>query len=116
MLSYVEFATDFENDAHQRFWTYIESVAIGNSLPAKKYNGTGTNDDRWGELLRGDISAFLCQLPDDKEADAENVGTKKKKTYKPDLYRCDWVNLFNTNSIEECRGKELKQYLRSIRA
>jgi ATP-dependent DNA helicase 2 subunit 1 len=112
-LSDVEFGTDFENICLKRFWTYIEEAALGTTLPPKDCCDTEIDDDRLREILGEHISGFLSELPDD-EKEARGTGTtRKRKVIAEDETGCDWVQLYTTDSLSECKVDELKNYLRS---
>lgn len=115
-LSSVEFGANFENAALKRFWTYIESVALGTNLQDREHYDTDIDDDRLRAMLGENIAGFLNELPDDMMESREKVGSRKRKVLEADESGCDWVQLYTTNSLPECKVDELKQYLRSVGA
>ena len=115
-LAHVEFGNSFENALLKRFWTYIESVALGTAYPAKESCDTEIDEERLRDLLGKKIGNFLHELPVDKEGEKCNEGTRKRKPLSLDMSGCDWVNLYTTNSLAVCKVDDLKQYLRAIGA
>lgn len=115
-LAHLEFGNTFENAHLKRFWTYIESVALGTACPVKESCDTEIDEESLRELLGKKIGNFLRELPIDKEEEKFNGGPQKRKPLSLDMSGCDWVNLYTTNSLSVCKVDELKQYLRAIGA
>lgn len=116
-LSDVQFWTDFENMCLKRFWTYIEEAALGVISPHQEFLcGTEIDDDQLREILGEQISAFISELPCDENEEKETGTTRKRKVTAEDESGCDWVQLYTTDSLSECKVDELKHYLRSMGA
>jgi ATP-dependent DNA helicase 2 subunit 1 len=66
-LEGIELGINFENAAIEKFWRYIEAVALETTIPAKEQHETELNDDEVLKVAGAQIEAFRDSLPSDVE-------------------------------------------------
>jgi ATP-dependent DNA helicase 2 subunit 1 len=110
MLFDKEFELDYlKNDSLAHFWNYIESIALETTLPAPE-ESLNVSDEEVREAAGKEIDAFYASLPDDIE---KPKAVKKRKLVQDDS-GCEWLDLYQTDSLSDCNIDDLKKYLRSV--
>lgn len=118
-LEGIEVGVNFENAAIEKFWSYIEAVALETTIPAKEQHETELNEQEVLNVAGAQIEAFRDSLPDDVKVEKKSMGQpRKRKTAElvADESGLDWVQLYSTDSIPDCKVDDLKSYLKSVGA
>lgn len=110
-LEGIELGINFENAAIEKFWRYIEAVALETTTPAKEQHETELNDKEILNVAGAQIDSFRDSLPPDVEI--EKPKGKRKAAGESDV---DWFQLYSTDSISLCKVDDLKLYLKSTGA
>lgn len=116
-LENVEIGLNFENAALERFWKYVEAVALEMSIPEQEQYETELNEEEVIQAAGHQIASFRDCLPKDIKNENEETEAKgcKRKLISDDS-GIDWAQLYKTNALSECKVNELKSYLRSVGA
>lgn len=114
-LEGVEIGTNFDNAAIDRFWTYLEAVALETTIPPKQDYETELNEEAVLQVAGAQIAAFRDLLPVDVKQEGKQP-RKRKATLAADESGIDWVEVYKTNALFDCTIDHLKSYLRSIGA
>ena len=111
-ISSAEIGEDFENAALTEFYSYLKSVAFDTAKEENNYD-TILNKDAILKVAGKEIEAFRSGLPVDIE---RPKATSRKRTKKlvPDDSGIDWIELYGTNEIGNCKVDQLKKFLRSV--
>ena len=110
-LEGIELGINFENAAIEKFWGYIEAVALETTIPRKEHYETELNYEEVLNVAGAQIEAFRDSLPPDVEI--EKPKGKRKATGESDF---DWLQLYYSDSISGCKVDDLRCYLKSIGA
>jgi ATP-dependent DNA helicase 2 subunit 1 len=118
-LDDIEIGVNFENAAIQRFWNYIEAVALETTIPTKEQFETELNEEEVMKVAGAQIKAFRDSLPEDvKVVKKSRAAPRKRKAAEavPDESGVDWAHLYTADSLDSCKVDALKSYLRSVGA
>jgi ATP-dependent DNA helicase 2 subunit 1 len=102
---------EFENTALQKFYNYLESVAL--EMPAKDVHDPYANISL-PEGVEEEIQRFASFLPEDVKPLKVKTESKKRKNVQEDTSGIDWHDRFETGTIGKCKNGELQSFLRSI--
>ncbi len=115
----IEFGTNFENASIAKFWRYVEAVALETTIPAKEQHETELNELEVLNAAGAQVEAFRDSLPQDvrMEKKAKERPLKRKiADVVEDESGVDWVRLYRSDSISNCKVDDLKSYLKSVGA
>jgi len=116
-LENLEIGQNFENAALERFWRYVEAVALEMSIPEQERYETELNEEEVIKAAGNQIASFRDFLPKDiKKENEKTDGTGCKRKFISDESGLDWDHLYRTNTLSECKVSDLKSYLRSVGA
>jgi hypothetical protein len=109
-----EIGDDFDNAVLERFFNYVEDIAMGlNPRDRKKVKfDTEIDEKEILDVAQSEIEKFKALLPDDVKKRA----VEKKRKLIPDDSGLDWEQLIRDNEVDSCTMANLKSYLRSVGA
>lgn len=103
---------DLENAALQRFFDYIEAIAMEDPFfEARTDFDTEVPDDAVLKAAGKQIEQFKVLLPDDVE---KLKATGRKRKVMKDDSGINWIELYHEGELDSCKLPELKKYLRSV--
>ena len=107
-----DFLHAFENPALEKFWNYIDSIAL--DVPHQQYceenDVTKMRVDDIIEAAGMHIDEFMALLPEDEVLKPK----KRKAELPPDDTGIDWFEEYKNDNLESFKINELKSYLRSF--
>jgi ATP-dependent DNA helicase 2 subunit 1 len=122
-LQNVEIGVNFVNASIEKFWSYIEAVALETSLPEPEQYEVELNEEEVLKAAGPQIDAFRDALPEDvptkkssSSSSSRSTQPRKRKALVVDESGQDWRYLYTTGSIDSCSMDDLKSYLRSVGA
>jgi ATP-dependent DNA helicase 2 subunit 1 len=108
----IQLGEDLENAALQRFFDYIEAIAMEDPFfEARTDFDTEVPDEDVLKAAGKQIDQFKVLLPDD--VDKPKAAGRKRKIVEDDS-GINWVELYQEGELDSCKLPELKKYLRSI--
>ncbi|CAJ1954274.1 unnamed protein product [Cylindrotheca closterium] len=108
----IQLGEDLENAALQKFFDYIEAIAMEDPFfEARTEFDTEVPDEDVLKAAGTQIERFKILLPDD--AEKPKVAGRKRKMVEDDS-GINWVELYEEGALDSCKLPELKKYLRSI--
>ena len=118
-LENVELGVNFENASIAKFWRYVEAVALETTIPSKEEHETELNESEVVNAAGAQIEAFRNSLPPDVKLERkakERPPKRKAVELVEDESGLDWVHLYSSDSIADCKVDDLKSYLKSVGA
>jgi len=98
-----ELGYDFQNPAVEKYWDYVESIALEDGVKAGRKFDTEMSEEDILELAGDEIEKFSALLPEDIVAEKK----RKAKILEVDDTGIDW----ETVDLSKCRVPELKKKL-----
>ena len=104
-----EIGEDFENPAVEKYWDYMEVVALGEGLKVGRSFDTDLNESIIMQKAGDEIEQFGSLLPDDVAVEKK----RKAKALENDDTGIDWIALWREEGLSRCKVPELKMFLGS---
>ena len=111
ILDQRELGEDFDNADLEKFFNYVEAIALQDMFFKEEGNyDTEVSDDIILQAVEEEIKEFKKWLPEDVEK-AKAAGRKRKIV--DDDSGLDWECLYMNDELKSCKVDELKKYIRS---
>ena len=105
----VEIGENFENARLDKFWDYVEHVALAQQLSGHRDYDTILDKDEISKLVGAEAAAFEASLPADIEK------SPKKRKIVPDANGdLDWAMIYREGRLDDCRNADLQKKLSSL--
>lgn len=104
-----EIGEDFENPAVEKYWDYIEALALEEGTKAGRSFDTELNESIIMKRAGGEIEQFCSLLPDNAAVEKK----RKAKVLENDDTGIDWVSLWRNEGLSQCKVPQLKTFLGS---
>ena len=104
-----EIGEDFENPAVEKYWDYIEALALEEGKKAGRTFDTELDESIVLKRAGSEIERFSFLLPDDVALEKK----RKAKVLENDNTGIDWVALWHDDGLSQCKVPQLKTFLGS---
>lgn len=109
----VRIGENFENADLTMFWDYVEHVALGLPIPAKRDDYEIIPDEASiSKLVEKEVEQVVSLLPEDLKAEK----ISKKRTIIQDDSGFDWETIYLRGDLAKCRNEDLQNKLKSLGA
>lgn len=110
---HIELGEDLENAALQKFFDYIEAIAMEDPFfEARTDFDTEIPDEAVLKATGDQIEQFQSLLPPDDVEKPKAAGRKRKVA--EDDSGINWIEMYQEGELDSCKVAELKKYLRSV--
>jgi len=102
-----ELGEDFENPAVEKYWDYVESVALEDGMKAGRKFDTEMDEEVVLKHAGAEIEMVAALLPEDIKEEKK----RKAKAMEPDDSGIDWESVYAEGTLSKCRVPDLKKML-----
>ncbi len=108
----VRIGQNFENADLTMFWDYVEHVALGLPMPAKRDEWDIIPDEAAiSKLVEQEVEKVISLLPEDVKPEKKS---KRKRELVEDDSGVDWEAAYHEGALEKCKLDDIKKKLRSL--